>query len=120
MPKILILDDEELHAKALVCLLKTRGYAVVTTGDPLGFVELLGREKPDLALVDVKMPALSGDSLVQFVKSQPGVHRCPLVLWSSIDPEELQRLVKSSGADGYIHKLARLDELYEEVRRYLQ
>jgi CheY-like chemotaxis protein len=120
MPKILILDDRDLNAKSLAYFLKTLGYIAVTSSDPLGFVELLEREKPDLALVDVKMPALSGDSLVEFVKSQPNVHRCPLVLWSSLYPEELRRLAKSSGADGYIHKSVKPDELEEEVRRYLR
>lgn len=120
MPKILILDDREFIARALARLLTEMGYLAVAYSDPHEFVELLDREKPDLALVDVKMPVLSGDSLVQMVKNHPTVHRCPLVFWSSLIPEELQQLVKKSGADGYIHKSAGPDELEEEVQRYLR
>lgn len=119
MPKILILDDDEGVARAAADSLKARGYEVVTTISPIGFSKLLCEEKPDLALIDVKMPALSGDLLVQVVKSQPGVHRCPLVLWSSKHPDELNELVKTSGADGYIEKSGGADELVQGVRRFL-
>jgi DNA-binding response OmpR family regulator len=119
MPKVLIIDDDELGARTAARALRTRGYEALITTSPIGFSRLLNEEKPDLVLVDVKMPALSGDSLVQIIKSQPDVHRCPLVLWSSKHPDELERLVKTSGADGYIHKSGGPDEFEENVRRFL-
>ena len=119
MEKILILDDQDLHAQAIAALLAARGYQCLTTSDPIGFVGLLKSEKPDMALVDVAMRAISGDLVVKFVKKQPGIHHCPLVLWSSLNPGVLRRLVEATGADGYICKLAGPEELENEVRRYL-
>lgn len=119
MPKVLIIDDDERLANAAARTLRMRGYQTVVTTSPLGFTRVLNEQTPDLVLVDVKMPALSGDSLVQIVKSQPDAHRCPLVLWSSKPPAELEKLVKTSGADGYIHKSAGADELAEKVRLFL-
>lgn len=119
MPKIVILDDDELNARTTARVLRMNSFEAVTTNTPIGFVELLQREKPDLALVDVKMPEMDGDEVVRITRRQLSDQCCPLVLWSSRAPEELAALVQTSGASGYIHKSAGPTEFIEKVREFL-
>lgn len=120
MPKVLIVDDRPLDARTAARVLAARGFEVVTASSPFGFGELLQREKPDLALVDVKMPALGGDVLVRITRNRPGGYRCPMVLWSSKSVSELETLARESLASGYIQKRGSPEEFVHQVRRFLR
>ena len=94
---------------------------MVTLESPLGFTNTLHDLKPDLALIDVLMPALAGTKLVQIFRPRhPRSSIGPmLVLHSSIRESELSRLVDECGADGYILKSRRLTDLPAAVGRFL-
>jgi DNA-binding response OmpR family regulator len=119
LAKILIIDDEEQFAGSFGALLRAEGYEVVTSCDPLGFAELVQREKPDLALIDVLMPKMTGDRLVPLIRKKVGESCCPLLLWSSKLPEELELLAHRSGADGFLYKASLPDEVLQVIREYL-
>ncbi len=119
MAKILIIDDDERIAAAYGSFLREAGYEVLTFSDPLCFAETVQRECPDLVLIDVVMPKMTGDRLVQEVRDRVGDNCCPLLLWSSKPPEELELLAQRSGADGFIHKSGLPSELLPIIRNYL-
>ncbi len=119
MPKILIIDDDERLANAAARTFRLRGYEAVVTTTPFGFTKMINEQEPDLVLVDVKMPALSGDSLVRVVRNAERRHGCLLVFWSSKHPEQLKELVRRSGADGFISKSEEPDGLERKVRELL-
>jgi len=98
--------------------LQARGYDVVTLDSPFGFGAAVTREQPDLVLVDANMPALHGGKLVE-VALQKGICSCPIVFHSDRSPRELQSLVLSSGASGFIQKTNDGDELAAQVEQFL-
>ena len=112
-PKILIVDDSEIIRKILSWALKQRGYDAVALDCVFDFNDVVRREAPDLALVDVDMPALRGDQLIQSVGRRCP---CPLVLFSSRTEEELATLAKNCGAAGYIQKTEDGSALAERVQ----
>jgi DNA-binding response OmpR family regulator len=117
--KILIIDDKENVARSLCSLLESVGYEALSTCDPDSFVDVIESEKPDLALVDVIMPQISGDRLARMARDKLGSACCPILLWSSKPPSELESLAAISGANGYLHKSADTDEMLQIIRRFV-
>jgi DNA-binding response OmpR family regulator len=117
--KILIVDDCASFGDAIRHGLGQLGYEVVVLDSPLSFSHVLNREKPDLALIDVAMPALPGDRLVA-VAQRHQLHRCPLVLFSGRPEEELRDLAHNCGASGYICKDIGIEALAARIADLLK
>ena len=117
--KILVVDDSEIVREMVSIELEERGFTVVVMESPLGFTSALKREQPDLVLMDVSMPALQGDKLVDLA-NRSGTPGCPIVLHSDRPEAELQTLVKNCGASGYIRKTSDGNQLAASVDRYLR
>jgi DNA-binding response OmpR family regulator len=120
LAKILIVDDDEHRSSSFGSLLRSEGYEVLTSSDPFLFADMVELEAPDLVLIDVVMPKMSGDRMVRMIRDRIGDSCCPLLLWSSKPPEELEALALSSGADGFIYKSGRPAEVLEIIRKYLR
>ncbi len=115
---VLVVDDSAVCRQTLRYVLEGQGYRVVELASPFGFALTLNRERPDLVLLDVDMPAISGDQLV-VIASKHKLHRCPILLHSSCEPEKLARLVRQSGASGYLLKDGDVATLLDTVARHL-
>jgi two-component system, OmpR family, response regulator len=116
--KILIVDDSTVVREAVAVMLEERGYDVVAIDSVFSFAQSLNREKPDLVLVDVNMPAMNGDKLVQIAQKHNDAP-CPIVLFSDRDPRELERLAKQCGAAGFIPKTGNADLLAHSISVHL-
>jgi CheY-like chemotaxis protein len=103
-PRVLLVDDSDFNLRAATLLLESAGYEAVSTSTPIGLGPLMLREKPDLVLVDVEMPEMRGDSVVEAARRLLRDRCCPMLLWSSLPVDELEQLARSSGAAGYIYK----------------
>jgi len=116
--KILVVDDSEIIRELTRMVLEEEGYEVIGLDSPTGFSRTLVLEKPDLVLMDVSMPALTGDKLVE-IAVRSGLHRCPIVLFSDRSDAELARLADECGAAGYVRKSLDLTLLGLKIRRFL-
>jgi CheY-like chemotaxis protein len=116
--KIMVVDDSDLCRDLTRMMLEEFGYEVVTLESGLGLSRALGREKPDLVLLDVSMPALSGNHVVA-VARQHKLHQCPIVLFSDRPPTELSALARDCGASGFIAKTSNAHALAQSVGRFL-
>lgn len=116
--KVLVVDDSEIIREATRTVLEEEGFEVIGLDSPTGFSRTLVQEKPDLVLMDVSMPTLNGDKLVE-IALRSGLHHCPIVLFSDRPDVELARLVEECGATGYIRKSLDLTLLSLKLRRFL-
>ena len=116
--KILVVDDSDLCRDLTKMMLEDYGYEVITLSSGLGLSRTLGREKPDLVLLDVSMPAVSGNQIVE-VARQHKLHRCPIVLFSDRPAGELSVLARDCGASGFIAKTSNAHLLAQSVSRFL-
>jgi two-component system, OmpR family, response regulator len=116
--RIVLLDDSDLIRDLVRETLEMHGYEVLDTNTPFGFSNLLRREKPDLALIDVTMPTLRGDKLAE-IAIQSGV-ACPIVLFSDRPAAELEGMAKAVKAAGYIRKTGDMDDVVRSVARFLK
>jgi CheY-like chemotaxis protein len=119
-PRILVVDDSPICLDMMSLILEEGGYEVFTVGSPFALSSALTQHAPDLVLVDVNMPGLSGDKLVEItLRNRPGNRTCPIVLHSDKPDIELLALAESSGAAGYIRKTSDAEVVLREVRRFL-
>jgi len=116
--KVLVIDDSSLCRNMTKLVLERAGYEVVTIGSPVGFGLVLHKEKPDLALVDIAMPSLSGVELIIHVRKRLGP-LCPILLYSERSLTELARLAEQCGASGYIRKSNDWPSIAESVTRFI-
>jgi DNA-binding response OmpR family regulator len=114
--KILVVDDSDIACDFVRSVLEEAGYVILTLNSHFGFVKMLRDEKPDLVLIDVTMPVLSGPKLVELARTKRVLH-CPIVLYSDRNEDDLSELARSCGADGYIKKTSNAAELLRAVTR---
>ena len=118
--QVLIVDDTDIVRRALELAVRRMGHAAVSTSDALEALELAVRQPPDLALLDYRMPKMTGADLFRRLKRLLG-NRCPKVVFvSATSPEDVAREVEPIGhAAGYVKKPFALDELIRLVEEAL-
>ena len=102
--KVMVVDDDPIVLEVTRERLEAAGYEVLPRQSPLGTSAAILRDRPDLVLLDVKMPGLGGDVLARMLSSNPAANRPALVLHSSGSRDDLLRLARSCGAVGAITK----------------
>lgn len=117
--KVLVIDDSETILDFTRSALEEAGYDVVVLTSAARFPATLNREKPDVALIDVAMPVMDGQSLVSLALRNQ-LHRCVIALYSGQPEDKLQWMTSACGADGYIQKSADARVLLRNVERLLQ
>lgn len=117
--KIVVIDDD---AKALAVakrLLEAAGYEVITSDSPLRMPQLVQRERPNLVLLDLEMPALSGEHVLDFTTLFDFLREVPIVIHSAKDEDSLKSLVERSPAVGYIRKTNNGLTFVSQVERFI-
>lgn len=117
MTRIMVVDDEPLLRKALAVNLRARGYAVSLVGDAAGALELAGRERPDLVLLDLGLPGLSGLAVIDGLRAQTSL---PIIVLSARHSDADKIVALDHGADDYVTKPFSIGELLARVRATLR
>jgi CheY-like chemotaxis protein len=112
-PRILIVDDSEMTARIIEADLVTKGFEVhvADTADKATKIILKKQTRPDLVLLDVRMPNVNGEQFCRFIKSNSLFKGIKVLLCSGENVEELQRICREAGADGYLPKDAVMSSL---------
>ena len=110
-PKILVADDDQALSRTLSWILKENGYEVLTIPGGERLFEHLQAEPFDLLLLDIMMPRVDGLQLLQRVKSDPRFKDLPVLMISSMPPEEATVRSLGLGAADFIPKPFRVREL---------
>ncbi len=117
--EILVVEDEDNIAIALNYLLTREGYAQTRLATGAGAVEMIRERKPDLVLLDVMLPEVSGYEICQSVRADPSCNDVRILMMTARGSAMERRKGLAMGADGFISKPFELKELREEVRRFL-
>jgi CheY-like chemotaxis protein len=118
--KILVIDDSETALSIARRTLEAAGYSVITSNSALRLPAIVHSEKPDLILLDVEMPALRGDQVLELTKLFDFLQKSPIVLHSSKSEDELRDLVKRSGASGFIKKTSNSINFVTQVEEWIR
>ena len=119
-PKVLIVDDETDVVELIGRTLQTEGFDVVCAYDGIGALDLVDSEKPDLVVLDIMMPMMSGYEVCEQIKSNPQTQDIPIICVSSAHTPDARALSLRVGAATLIVKPFRPAELVAQVKRYLK
>ena len=118
--KILIVDDERDIIKALMIRLQGAGYDVVTAFDGAQGVFMAHKEKPDLIILDIRMPAGNGFSVAQRLKRSTHTFTIPVIFLTGSPDKGSEEKAMAIGARFYIKKPYDPEELLDAIRRALE
>src|SRR6187402_70340 len=120
---VLIVDDDPIVLEVTRERLEGAGYTVHVREEALGTSQWVAEFHPDIVLLDVNMPALTGPDLAQLMKKRKVTKDIAIILYSSLEPEQLQVKTRAIGAVGAIQKtgdarrfLAEFERLAARVR----
>jgi DNA-binding response OmpR family regulator len=118
--KILIVDDERDIVKALTIRLQGAGYEVVTAFDGAQGIFMAYKEKPDLIILDIRMPAGNGFSVADKLKRSMNTLSIPVIFLTGSPEKDSEEKAMTLGARFYIKKPYDPAELLDAIRRALE
>jgi two-component system cell cycle response regulator len=119
-PKILVADDDQALTRTLSWILKENGYEVVSVPTGEHLFEHLATDQFDLLLLDIMMPRIDGLQLLERLKADPRHKDLPVLMISSMPPEEATVRSLGLGAADFISKPFRVRELLARVKAHLR
>ena len=120
MHRVLVVDDESDVTELLQYRLEQEGYRVATLNDPLGFVVKVREFEPDLMLLDIMMPELSGIQLCRIVRADPLMKDIPVIFLSARGEVEDRIKGLEAGAEDYVSKPFNTNELLLRISKMLK
>ena len=118
--RVLVVDDTPQNVKLLADILGARGFVAITASDGEEALAKLAAERPDIVLLDVMMPGLSGYDVCRRIRADPATALLPVVLVTSLDPHEERVKGIEAGADDFLQKPIHQAELLARVRSLLR
>jgi DNA-binding response OmpR family regulator len=116
---ILIVDDEPDIRAILETFLQAHGFRTLTAADGIEAVELGVNRRPDLVLLDVMMPDMSGFQVARMLKDDPATAQIPVIMLTAKTQQSDRFWGLDSGAVAYIHKPFELQDVLDQVRLQL-
>lgn len=116
---VLIVEDNELNMKLFNDLLQANGYDTLQTDDGLEAVELARNHRPDLVLMDIQLPTISGLDVVKRLKSDEDVADIPVIAVTAFAMKGDEEKFRDGGCDGYIAKPISVPAFLETVAAFL-
>jgi two-component system cell cycle response regulator DivK len=120
MPKtILIVEDNELNMKLFNDLLQAHGYNTLQTKDGREVVQLTRRMRPDLILMDIQLPEISGLEVTKMLKADDDLRHIPVVAVTAFAMKGDEQKIRNGGCDGYIAKPISVASFLQTVSKFL-
>jgi len=118
--KVLVVDDTPANVKLLADLLKVKGYQVSTAANGEEGLAKVAADHPDIVLLDIMMPGMSGYDVCRTIRANAGTALLPVVLVTSLDPNQERVKGMEAGADDFLQKPINQQELFARVKSLLR
>ena len=120
MARILVVDDEADVLEVIQACLQGAGYESVTARTGPEALERVGREQPDLMILDVMIPGLDGFEVLSRLRADPSTAELPVIMLTALDPASFAAKGRDLGADFYWVKPFDPDQLVTLINRILE
>jgi two-component system, cell cycle response regulator DivK len=119
MPKtVLIVEDNELNMKLFNDLLEARGYRVVQTMSGHQVLKLAREHRPDLILMDIQLPEISGLDVTSWLKEDDELKAIPVIAITAFAMKGDEERIRKGGCEGYLSKPISIPRFLETVQRF--
>ena len=116
---VLIVEDNELNMKLLNDLLEAHGYATVQTRNGVEAIDLARQHRPDLILMDIQLPEVSGLQVTQWIKDDEDLRHIPVIAITAFAMKGDEEKIRQGGCEAYLSKPISVVKVLETVRNYL-
>ena len=120
MPKtVLIVEDNELNMKLFHDLLEAHGYDTLCSRNGVEAMDLARRHKPDLVLMDIQLPEVSGLEVTGWLKSDPELKTIPVVAVTAFAMKGDEERIRKGGCEAYLSKPISVAKFIETIRQFI-
>nr|WP_026147908.1 response regulator [Robiginitomaculum antarcticum] len=121
MPKkVLIVEDNELNLKLFNDLLHSHGYETCQTREGLKAIELAKTYKPDLILMDIQLPGVSGLEVTKWIKNDKTTKDIPVIAVTAFAMKGDEKRIRDGGCQGYISKPISVTGFLSTIRKFVR
>jgi two-component system cell cycle response regulator DivK len=117
--KVLIVEDNELNMKLFNDLLAAHGYDTVQTNDGVTALALARLHRPDLILMDIQLPEISGLEVTRRIKEDEDLQRIPVIAVTAFAMKGDRERIRAGGCEDYIAKPISIAAFFQTVERFL-
>ena len=119
--KILIIEDDIALRNVYEMRLKIEGYDIIVSGDGEEGLSVAVKEKPDLVLLDLMMPKISGMDVLDILKSTPETKKIPILILTALTQDSVKTKGYVFGADDFMVKSeSKLEEIVKKIKTLLK
>ncbi len=116
---VLIVEDNELNMKLFGDVIESRGHRTLRTGEGIAAFELARAHRPDLVLMDIQLPAISGLEVTRWLKDEPELKDTPVIAVTAYAMAGDEARILAGGCEAYIAKPISIVGFIETIERYL-
>ena len=116
---VLIVEDNELNMKLFRDLLEAHGYETSGTSSGHEALNLVRRMRPDLVLMDIQLPQVSGLEVTRWIKDDPELRSIPVVAVTAFAMKGDEERIREGGCEAYLSKPISVGKFIETVRRFI-
>ncbi len=116
---VLIVEDNELNMKLFNDLLYAQGYRTLQTQDGMNALEIARREMPDLILMDIQLPEVSGLEVTKWLKEEDDLCHIPVIAVTAFAMKGDEEKIRDGGCEDYIAKPISVVDFLATVKRFL-
>ncbi len=120
MAKILIVEDNEMNMRLFSDLLQTKGHQIIECPEGTKALETALKEKPDLILMDIQMPEISGIAVTQLIRQTPEIANTTIIAVSAFAMKGDEERILAAGCNAYISKPISIPLFFETVENNLK
>ena len=117
--KVLIVEDNELNMKLFHDLLDAQGYATLETREGLQALSLARQHRPDLILMDIQLPEISGLEVTKWLKEDEDLSHIPVIAVTAFAMKGDEERIREGGCEAYLSKPISVGLFLDTVRRFL-
>ena len=116
---VLIVEDNELNMKLFNDLLEANGYATLQTRDGMEALELTRQHRPDLIIMDIQLPEVSGLEVTKWLKEDEDLASIPVIAVPAFAMKGDEEKIREGGCEAYIAKPISVSSFLETVKHFL-
>lgn len=121
MPKtVLIVEDNELNMKLFHDLLQANGFNTIETRNGIEALDLARQHKPDLILMDIQLPEVSGLEVTKWIKEDDELKSIPVVAVTAFAMKGDEERIREGGCEAYLSKPISVAKFLETVRHFVK
>jgi len=117
--KVLIVEDNELNMKLFHDLLDSQGYETLQTREGLQALAMARQHHPDLILMDIQLPEISGLEVTKWLKDDEELHHIPVIAVTAFAMKGDEERIRQGGCEAYISKPISVIHFLDTVRKHL-